>query len=208
MIPSVSQIPEYLPKYLTDHSYNELREAVREFPNISYGKFYSSYCIEKDTIYQGDCLQGLPFFHRGKLIQNAKCLILSNTCDMQIRKKDPFFSTRIVFCPIIDAQSYLEDLKSKRPQDKDAIDSHFNMIYRQEASQPMFLPAHGCIPNGGVVFFDQIYTILNSEFDRSTLGERRLFSLGNYGHYVMCIKLSNHFCRVSEADKPSSPPPA
>lgn len=203
---SASQIPDYLPKYLTDHSYNELREAVKLFPAIAYDRFYSSYGIENDVIYQGDCLLGLPFLRSGKIIDNAKCFILSNTCDMEISENKRYFSSRIVFTPIIDANSYVESLKSRKEEKE--IQDHFANICRQGASQIMYLPEHSAIPNGGLIFFDRLYHILSSDVDRGSLQSRRLFSLSKYGHYCMSIKLSHHFCRITaQTDKPATAPP-
>ncbi len=204
---TVSEIPDYLPKYLTDHSYKELREAVRRFPEIAYDRFYSTYGIAPGAIYQGDCLCGLPFFRHGKEISSAKCFVLSNTCDMEVSENKRYFNSNIVFAPIIDVKAYTDSLLAKHELLE--VENHLVEITRQRASQIMFLPANAQLPNGGLVFFDQVYHVLSSSVDRNTLQSRRLFSLSNYGHYCLSIKLSHHFCRVTaETDRPTSPQPA
>lgn len=198
-------IPDFLPKYLTDHSYRELREAVRLFPDIAYDRFYSNYNIDRRTIYQGDCIVGLPFFREGKMYDRAKCFVLSNTCDMDVSENKRYFKSQIVFSPIVDAAAYAAGLKAKHPTE--AIDSLFEDIQRQRASQVMYLPPNGSVPHGGLVFLDKVFHISSESIIRDELDATRLFSLSNYGHYCMCIKVSHHFCRITaQTDKPATLP--
>ncbi|ACH40559.1 hypothetical protein Gbem_3567 [Citrifermentans bemidjiense Bem] len=204
MIPA-SEIPDYLPKYLTDHSYKELREAVKRFPEIAYNRFYSNHGIAPGTVYQGDCIAGLPYTRNGVLNTTSKCFVLSNTCDMEISENKRYFNSNILFTPIIDFKSYEDSLLAKHKVS--AVENHLAEIKKQCASQIMYLPDNSHIPNGGIVFWDQIYHVLSSSLERSSLSDRRLFSLSNYGHYCMCIKLSHHLCRVTaETDRPATAP--
>lgn len=203
----LSNLSDVLPKHLTDDSYNELRDAVRRFPEIAYDRFYSNYNIDPNQIYQGDCLTGLPFSRQGKLIEGAKCFILSNTCDIEISANRRYFNSQIVFSPIFDPEPYIGALKAKHPAEP--IDNHFADIRRQKTTQIMYLPPNGAIPNGGIVFLDQVYHVLSGSVNRAALGEMRLFTLSNYGHYCMSIKLSHHFCRLTaKTDKPFAAPEA
>ena len=201
----LSKISDYLPKHLTDSSYKEFREAVKRFPEIAYDQFYSSYGIDPLTIYQGDCILGLPFYFGGNFIKSAKCFVLSNTCDMDVSGNTRYFNSRVVFAPIVDAKLYVESLRKNHSTE--VVDGVFESIKRQLTSQIMYLPPNESIKNGGLVFLDHLYNVLSKDIPRKGLENNRLFSLSNYGHYCMCIKLSHHFCRVTaEVDKPNSLP--
>lgn len=208
----LSHLADVLPKHLTTASYRELRDAVKRFPELAYDRFYSSYNIDRKTIYQGDCLVGLPFIRSGKTIDTAKCFVLSNTCDMEISDNKRYFKSQIVFSPIVDPEPYTQALTAKARaanENPAAIYDHFTTIRGQEASQIMYLPPNENIPNGGLVFLDQVYHVSSDSISRDALEDIRLFTLTNYGHYCMCIKLSHHFCRVTaETDKPFADPNA
>ncbi len=207
-----THLSDVLPKHLTESSYQELREAVKRFPEIAYDRFYSSYNIDERTIYQGDCIASLPFVRLGKIIDKAKCFVLSNTCDMDISSNKRYFKSQVVFSPIVDPEPYIQALKAKKKgseaiDTEEAIDAHFASIRKQESSQIMYLPPCAKLQNGGLVFLDQVYHVPSESIPRDTLESFRLLTLSNYGHYCMCIKLSHHFCRVTaETDNPSAAP--
>ncbi len=49
-----------------------------------------------------------------------------------------------------------------------------------------------------IVFLDKIYHVDNRFINRDTLEDQRLFSLSDYGFYMLIFKLSVHFSRIQE----------
>ena len=52
--------------------------------------------------------------------------------------------------------------------------------------------------------FDKIYHVDNRFINRDTLEDQRLFSLSDYGFYMLTFKLSVHFSRIQEKVNRSS----
>ncbi|MCL1966452.1 MAG: hypothetical protein FWF67_01070 [Fibromonadales bacterium] len=97
-----SNIKDYLPKFLSGSSNEELFSCLKDFPDNIGSRFYSELVFKvKNTGIQGDGMDGFLFFNwknNGMIKSNA--IILSNSCDISFeneRTDTPFIS----YCPII-----------------------------------------------------------------------------------------------------------
>ena len=150
------ELKKYLPKYLSEENYKTLLAELKSFPYNIDGRMYTS-MLDKNVIFQGDGLKKMPIIdlvniERG--VKNVSCLILSNTCDMDLSNSRMFPASII-----LPANSQMED---------------------------------------SIVFLDKIYHVDNRFINRDTLEDQRLFSLSDYGFYMLIFKLSIHFSRIQE----------
>ena len=185
----------FLPSYLSAESYNILLEELKSFPDNIDNRFYSTPYDEK-IILQGDGVINVPIINLPEnKIGNAKVIVLSNTCDIDLSNKH-YFKSRICYCPIIELNKYENQLKKNFKEDQ--IKGHINAIKRQEITQIFYLPKGSLLEKEGIVFLDRINNIANEEVERNKIKETRLFSLSNYGFYLFLFKLSIHFTRMYE----------
>lgn len=73
----------------------------------------------------------------------------------------------------------------------------FQISKQQKITQIIFLPANSQMEDS-IVFLDKIYHVDNRFINRDTLEDQRLFSLSDYGFYMLIFKLSIHFSRIQE----------
>lgn len=193
---SIDNIQIYLPKYLSAESTKELYEELKNFPDNIDKRLYTSY-LRDMHIYQGDCIKDLLVIDLpNTTIKQSNCIVLSNSCDIEIANKR-LFPSQIVYAPIIDLERYLKGL-SGVIGDMEKISNHEKSIRKQEITQIFFLPKYGSELNDSIVFLDRIYNIKNDYINRDDLPAIRLFSLSNYGHYLFLLKLSLHLTRIQE----------
>lgn len=98
------ELKKYLPKYLSEENYKTLLAELKSFPYNIDGRMYTS-MLDKNVIFQGDGLKKMPIIdlvniERG--VKNVSCLILSNTCDMDL-SNSRMFPASIMYAPIIRA---------------------------------------------------------------------------------------------------------
>lgn len=194
---SLEEIQKYLPKYLSAESYTELIKELREYPYNIDKRFYWI-PDDLDIIFQGDAIDNMPFvdvLNIEKGIKRRPGIILSNTCDIDPNNKRTFTS-QIMYAPIINLVKYVSTLtKFKIASEK--IEEHIRQIKTQKYTQILYLPQNGIFEES-IVFLDRIINIPNDSFDRSTLDKKRIFSLSNYGFYILLFKLSVHFSRIQD----------
>lgn len=188
----------YLPKYLSEQNYDLLIKSLKDFPNNIDSRMYTNYIKDDNIVYQGDIVANFPFaevdnLEKGK--KNCKCIILSNTCDIDLSNKR-YFQSRILYAPIIDLDKYKSLLVNGAVEQR-KIDDHISSIKNQKISQILFLPGTSQF-NDSIVFFDRILNISNKFLDRSKLKDIRLASLSDYGFYLLLFKISVHFSRLQE----------
>lgn len=199
------EIKVYLPKFLSAESEKELFEGLKEFPINYITRFYCKSAIYNNSLLQGDGIRDLPVvnFPDTKL-ENARCLILSNTCDIDPENKR-FFPSQIVYAPIIDFGKYCLMLKKEGSRTDQQIESHIKSIKDQKITQILYLPEIHGILNESIVFFDRVQNISVNAIPRNTVEKRKLFSLSNIGFYLFILKLSIHFTRIRDnVDRGSS----
>lgn len=186
-----------LPPYLSEQSTAELLADIEKFPE-HYGELYTSYLPEPNILYQGDGISGLPMLYADGKCTDIKLnasIVLSNTCDMDNRNKRKY-STYILYCPIFKLTKFKEGIESIHG--KNSADSLVASIKKQACTSILYLPAWKSGQDDGIVFLDRIYHIHSSMIDLNRLSETRLFSLSNFGFYLLLLKLSVHFCRMQE----------
>lgn len=192
---NVSDLKIYLPKYLSEESETALVNSIRDFPNISSGSYYSTGLEDQKVIFQGDGISKLLLVNLPSTeTKERNCIVLSNTCDLDLANQR-YFSSQIVYAPIMPMETYREMLK-KRGKNDQQIDNHLRVIRHQEITQIFYLPELTDIIPESIVFLDRVYNIANKYINRNELPERRLFTLSDFGAYLFIFKLSLHFTRI------------
>jgi hypothetical protein len=188
----------YLPKYLSEDSTKELLKNIGEFPDNLSNSLYTG-ILDSCTIFQGDGLKSLKVINLpDEKIGEAPSVILSNTCDIEPGNKRPFPS-QICYAPIFRLEKYINNLKqSDFYANRESLNQHVKQLKQQHITQILYLPAGCGLEYEGIVFLDRINNCRNSSISRNTLKQNRLFSLSNYGHYLLLLKLSIHFSRFQE----------
>lgn len=187
------KVEEFLPHYLTDDQKRSLADAMNSFDDRS--NLYTSQF--QGEMLQGDCWDGLPFYDysSGKLA-SVKGVILSNSCDIDpANKRDE--PIHLTYVPLLRLEPYLQRLaeagfsKDKIKGKASAIRGQrvTNIIYFPSSQQGLSEECFACldrvssIPSGGYFPID---------------GRRKIFTLNQFGHYLLSFKMSIHFCRLHE----------
>jgi hypothetical protein len=192
------EIKIYLPKYLSADSKNALLDALREFPDIDAEKFYTSKLADTSIYYQGDGVRGFIYMQLPETeTKVVNALLLSNTCDMA-SENVRLFKNRVVYAPILKLELY-EKVLNESGVSPEKIADHIASIKNQQITQIFYLPRYNDHVCESLVFFDQVLNISPDYFADSTdIQQRRIFSLSNFGHYLLLFKLSFHFCRFQD----------
>ena len=192
---SFEDIKKYLPQYLSDSDAKQLFSALKDFPNNIDSRFYNSYNLDDNILYQGDCLKDIPAFNlpdiRTKLSQS---MTISNTCDMDLNNKR-LWNTRILFSQIILLEKLEKALYQKFSEDR--ISNYISSLKKQQITNAFYLPKSKNLDEA-IVFFDYTNSFDINFVDRESLKVKRLVSLSNYGFYILLLKLSIHFTRIQE----------
>lgn len=191
----------FLPKYLSDISYNKLINELKIFPenNDKYYFFYN-----ENSILQGDCLN--IFFEEFKT--QKKIIVVSNTCDISL-ENDRIFTPNLLYCPLIKLNDYLNKIKEKSHclSEKllnEKVLSLKNSIEKQKISSIIFFSKskfsglENKLEDDYIAILDRISYIPLNKINIDKIKEYRMFSLGNYGFYLFLFKLSIHFTRIFE----------
>ncbi|MDR2809907.1 MAG: hypothetical protein LBB84_05030 [Tannerellaceae bacterium] len=189
----------YLPKYLSEESTKELIKNIGEFPNNISNSLYTNYLYDTHTVFQGDGLKSLKIINLPDMkIGEAPSIILSNTCDIEPSNKRPFPS-QVCYAPIFRLEKYIDSLKqSDFFTNHESLNQHIERLKQQHITQILYLPIGGGLEYEGIVFLDRINNCQNRSISRDNMKQNRLFSLSNYGHYLLLTKLSIHFSRLQE----------
>jgi len=194
----LEEIKLYLPKYLSAESEQNLFKNLKDFPDNIDSRMYSSMLLDDQIIYQGDGLEGLLIINLpDSRIGQAKAMVLSNTCDIDINNVR-FFSSSICYAPIFNLQKYVNKLLARKAAPAERISQFIQSLKKQRISQIFYLPGGGKLNSDSFIFFDKINSCDNSTIDRQQLAKTRLFSLSNFGLYLFLFKLSIHFSRIRE----------
>jgi hypothetical protein len=107
------QIETLLKKMTLDEKVGQMCE-LKSFPYNIDGRMYTS-MLDKNVIFQGDGLKKMPIIdlvniERG--VKNVSCLILSNTCDMDL-SNSRMFPASIMYAPIINLTTYISVLQKQ-----------------------------------------------------------------------------------------------
>lgn len=188
----------YLPKYLSAENYDTLIKELNAFPENMDNRMYTT-IADKNLICQGDVISELPYIdidHLDQGIKNKDCIVLSNTCDIDINNKR-MFQSRLMYAPLVELEKYRNVLLAHNAGTEQQIDGHIKSIKEQHVSQILYLPASSRFKES-IVFLDRTLNIDSRYIDRMTLDDRRLVSLSDYGFYLLLFKVSVHFCRLQD----------
>lgn len=192
------EIKKYLPKYLSKESTESLFEDLKDFPENINKKFYSNTLNDEAIIFQGDGLRDLLVINLPDTrIEPFPSMVISNTCDISPeneRKVEP----KILYCPILKISKFEIQLKNNHVSE-DRISQYIKEIKEQRISSIFYLPKGGELPEDCIAFLDSINNCKSIFIKNEEVPGRRLFSLSNYGFYVLLFKLSIHFTRIREA---------
>lgn len=71
--------------------------------------------------------------------------------------------------------------------------SEINMLLRF-----FHLPEYPRVMPESIIYLDRIVNITNTEIDRFSLPDRRVFTLSDFGAWFLALKLSIHFSRIQD----------
>ena len=191
------EIKKYLPQYLSEIELNNLRKELENFPTDgTKDTVYTIALANADYLLQGDGVANLDYINcPDVVITPIDVILLSNTCDMSIENKR-MNPCRIMYAPILKFDIYARKLRESFPSQR--VDNHLRDIKAQQISQAMFLPKGGKMDYDGIVFFDRAISIPLSEETMQSMCDNKLFTLSNFGLYLLLLKLSIHFTRIQE----------
>lgn len=188
----------YLPKFLSANSQRNLFAGLKDFPDSLDSRFYTTRLQDERVIFQGDGLDRLVVFRFPNFEKKEKpCMVLSNTCDIDQNNKRNFPS-QIVYTPIISLSDYKAKILNRTSKNEEQKSSHLNDIRNQKITQIFYLPKYASVMEESIVFLDRLYNISNSFVDRDKLRSQRIFTLSDYGAYILLFKLSIHFTRIQD----------
>ncbi len=192
-----SELEVFLPAYLSPENEQSLLENLTDFPENIDSRFYEFQNKEPQIIYQGDGIKQLMYISLPSMVHKLNdSIILSNTCDLDQRNLR-MAKTSILYAPIIKLENYIGMLGKLRYK-PEQIQSHISDIKKQRITQIFYLPASHDIQES-IIFFDKICHCDSEVISRETLGSVRIFSLSQYGFYLLLFKLSIHFTRLHES---------
>lgn len=189
-------IKQFLPKYLSETEQKKLLKEISDFPDNLDSRFYTTVLKSELTIFQGDGIKGLEISNLPSYDYiSAKCLITSNTCDIA-PENNRLFESRLTYCPIIDLEKYISNLENQKI-DSAKIDNHIRDLKAQKITQILYLPSNEKIKES-IVFLDRINNSPTTVITKANIKSKRLFTLSNYGFYMLLLKLSISFTRIGE----------
>ncbi|MPY74917.1 MAG: hypothetical protein GEU87_11705 [Alphaproteobacteria bacterium] len=190
----VGRLERIFPYYLNAADKKALYEALRNYPANKH--YFSASWEGPAEPLQGDAWNGftkLDFQTADRL--KIAGLILSNSCDID-EANASLRDRNVLFAPIVALSAYEDRLRRLPDLNAERIAAHVDAIRKQTKTDVFYLPASTNTPEA-IVLFDDITAQPLSNF-AETEERKRLFSLNNYGFYVLLMKLSIHFTRFGE----------
>jgi len=191
-------IRDFLPKFLSDKELKKMFVEISAMLNNGVANNYFSTILKDEaTIFQGDCLDKMPIFefegNNTPEIYKTKVMVLSNTCDIS-EENSRIVLPRVCYAPIYPLDTYIAILE-EAGKSKTQISSHIESIKNQEYTSILFLPSHiNGLGRDIIVYLDRIYNCSVSLINKAD----RLFSLSNFGFYILLLKISIHFTRIRD----------
>ncbi|MFA6569722.1 MAG: hypothetical protein WCT77_00590, partial [Bacteroidota bacterium] len=108
------------------------------------------------------------------------------------------FPSQIVYSPIILLSNYKKLLLDSGALNLEQIDKHILDIKKQRIIQLFYLPKYDDYLEESIVFFDRVNHVDNKYISRNDIRKLRIFTLSNYGHYLLLFKFSMHFTRFND----------
>jgi hypothetical protein len=193
------EIQKYLPKYLSMSETTELlKEIDEQFPEIHPTRVYTSIHDGEETIFQGDGIRNLLFVHLpSSHIQTFNCMVISNTCDIDLKNKN-IYPHAICYAPIIRLDKYCQALLKSGKWTSEQIESHTATIKNQKLTTAFYLPRGSRLEADSMVLLDWLCHCDSKSVPRPEIPNRRIFTLSAIGAYLFMFKLSVHFLRMTD----------
>jgi hypothetical protein len=193
---SGEELRQFLPTYLSQGSQTAFLDEIKHFLKSQAKPFYSSALADKTILFQGDGINGLLIIHLpDSTIKPGRALLLSNTCDVDPSNKR-LFDVSLTYAPILSLPRYLSALRQRFPDAR--VTTHEGDIREQLITQIFFLPREGRLQEDSIVFLDRIVSASSATVDRAKVPENRVFTLSDFGAWLLSLKLSIHFCRIRD----------
>jgi hypothetical protein len=193
---SNDELRQFLPTFLSQGSQKAFIDEIKYFLTSQPKPFYTSALATTAILFQGDGLHGLSIINLpDPTIKAGSALLLSNTCDMDPSNRR-LFDSSLTYAPIFSLQRYLGVLLKRFP--KDRINTHESDIRQQLITQIFFLPKGGKLQEDSIVFLDRIVSAPSKTINIDKVPQDRLFTLSDFGAWLLALKLSIHFCRIRD----------
>src|SRR5262249_11451481 len=146
--------------------------------------------------FQGDGLVGLPLVNlREASLKQGRAFLVSNTCDVDL-SNSRMFAVSLTYAPILSLSRYLNALRQQYPQERSA---QLEQEIRQQAiPQIFFLAKKGKLNEDWFVRLDRMMSCASTTVEREKVPDIRLFTLSDFGAWLLALKLSIHFCRIRD----------
>ena len=195
---TVDDINLYLPKFLSDEDGRVLYKAVRAMIAGQSKSYYTGRLLHTDVLYQGDGIDALPYIELPEiLVKKRPGIILSNTCDIAPDNKR-LIPARMLFVPLMPVKNYRAGLERLADCSSQQIEQHIDDIRNQRLTNVFYLPESAGRVEESLVYLDRVMHVSNSMIDRTQLEQRRLFTLSDFGAWLLVLKLSIHFSRIQD----------
>jgi hypothetical protein len=164
----------------------------KNYPDLNY---FCANDTEKDLIAQGDGINHLKIFNAETGESKfSNGIVLSNTCDINSSNKR-LVLPHIIFATIINYKSYYDNLNNDQIP-KNRLDNHISDLKKQRITNKFYLPDNNIDKTAYIVLFDQIHSLPLDCYLKNK-DRKLLFRLSTSGFYAFILKLSIHFCRLS-----------
>lgn len=190
-----------LPPYLGAETKKELLAQLLEYPENR--NYYGTIPGETEPV-QGDAWRGFMVldFHTAER-EVVLGLVVSNSCDIAA-ENSPEPDQCLLFAPLLNLDQYIGFLQ-EAGKTQQQIDETLSDIRKQEIHRLFYLPAVPGVQGESLVRLDDMHAQPLSSIKPDAI--QRVFTLNQYGWYVLLIKLSIHFTRMAEDLERKALPP-
>lgn len=183
----------FLPKYLSPEKQGDLFAELKSFPKNM--RYYTQKMGLQEDILQGDgwkSFTAIDFETRASKIVSG--LILSNSCDIDPANKRSY-PVKVLFSPLVSLEKF-SALMSKKGIPQKKIDAFLTNVRKQRITSMFYLPKLEDHFSEYIVLLDDIHSQPLQSFLDAT--KENIFTLSQYGFYLLLFKLSIHFSRFQE----------
>lgn len=200
----VDELKDFVPYYLTNDRKHGFLKELKSFMERDFLDYFSE--AIGDTWLQGDCCARGPKVDVVTLRKaEIKCLVVSNSCDIDPNNKRAF-PARALLAPLIPLTGYEALLLKNHSGGEQAVKAIIQNIREQKVTNAFYLPHHDALGGEAVALLDDLQTVPASILPDPNSSENRYFSLSQIGFFLYLFKLSVHLCRFhEEVDRPASP---
>ncbi len=125
------------------------------------------------------------------IYRDGPVVVISNTCDSQPARDD-----YVLICPMFTVAERLASITLTGQQ----LADHISDLKRNRITNLMFFPTVRTMPDSWLDF-SKTCAVSSEYFYSLHVGEHRVASLSQKGHYFFLMKLAYHFCRPEDASE-------